>query len=507
MQDIPEWRARWNQWLAERYKDRAGLAAAWGADLQAGEDPARGTVAMPPDFSAPTLRTRDAIAFISATERDTFARMSTFLRKELGVKALLTNMNGWSNRATDQSARLLFDYVDDHFYVDHPQFLETPWRLPSRCPNTSPIANGAETGRQATFVRLLDKPFTISEYNYSCPGRFRGVGGILTGAMGALQGWGGIWRFAYSHNRDNLFAPMPLNYFDMADDPMGQAAERAAICLFLRGDMRAAPHSIGVAMTRAALANPPASIPWLCPQWHWAAWVTRVGTYVPGRTGPSVGPLLLDWTAPTTIDGQRPIPIRPYEANDAAIAALLREQGILAKNNPTDPAEKIFRSETGEITIDAPRNTMILDTPRTAGGFAPAGQTITTAAGVTVAVQATDATVWVSSLDGGKISGSKRLLVTHLTDLQNSEITYAERDLQTLLAWGKLPHLVRAGKAAVSVKHADAAQLRVWALSTDGRRLAQVPAEVKGGALTFTADVAAFAREHGAVFCYEVAGK
>ena len=207
IREIPEWTAAWNKWLAGRYADRAALAAAYGADLQDAEDPARGTVKLPSEAYADTVRSRDGVAFLSATEAATFTRMRDFLRNDLGCKALLTSMNGWSNRATDQAARNLFDYADDHFYIDHPQFLEKPWQLPSRCRNSSPVAAGAADGRHNGFVRLIGKPFTISEYNYSAPGRYRGVGGILTGAMAAIQGWGGVWRFAYSHNRDNLFQP------------------------------------------------------------------------------------------------------------------------------------------------------------------------------------------------------------------------------------------------------------------------------------------------------------
>ena len=78
--------------------------------------------------------------------------------------------------------------------------------------------------------------------------------------------------------------------------------------------------------------------------------------------------------------------------------------------------------------------------------------TIRTAHGVQISVQDTDATVWVSSLDDQPITQSRRLLVTHLTDLQNTEIRYAERARQTLLDWGELPHLVRAGKAEVRLQ-------------------------------------------------------
>ena len=501
---LPDYQRAWHEWLLAQYRDRAGLAAAWGAVLRAEEDPAAGTVLLDGNLYSQDARGRDLARFLSQVDADFIRRATKFLRDEVGVRALLTNLNAWTNPATLQGARAPLDYVDDHFYVDHPQFLEQPWRLPSRCPNTSPVAGGASGGRHVAFTRLFDKPYALSEYNYSAPGRYRGVGGILTGALGALQGWGVIWRFAYSHTRANLAQPGALGYFDMAGDPLGQAAERASLCLFARGDLKTAPGRVTIAMTPADLAQPPASVPMLAPAWHWAAWVTRVGTRVgptPAANAPAPAPndvtLPLGWATPAERGD-------PYKLNAAAVLALLRERGIVAAGNPTDPERQVFQSETGEITIDGPRDTLTLDTPRTAGGFAPAGGTIATRHGVSVAVQGVEATVWVSALDDQPITTSKRLLLTHLTDLQNTEIRYAEQARQTLLAWGKLPHLVRAGQAEARVALAEPAAYRVWALSTSGVRLAVVPTTVAAGALVIPANVAAFPA-HGAILCYEIA--
>ncbi len=509
VKELPDYRRAWNAWLLGEYRDRAGLAAAWGAVLKDGEDPAAGTVGIDGSVHDQDARGRDLVRFLSKVDADFAARATKFLREELGCRALVTNVNAWTNPVTLQAARAGLDYVDDHFYVDHPHFLEQPWRLPSRCPNTSPIAAGAPGGRGVAFTRVFDKPWTLSEYNYSAPGRYRGVGGILTGSMGAVQDWGAIWRFAYSHSRDNVAKPGRLNYFDMAADPLGQAAERASLCLFLRGDMRRAPHSVAIAMTPADLGRPPERVPMLAPGWAWAAWVTRVGTQVvKDPAAPPAGDLVLplgwatpagDYTGASVAAGAGD----PYRLDDARLVELLRERGVLAEGNPTDPARNVFQSETGELLIDGPRDAMTLDTPRTAGGFAPAGARIATKSGVEVAVEGADATVWASSLDGAPIASSRRLLVTHLTDLQNSGIRYAERARQTLLDWGKLPHLVRAGRAEVRLKLAGPEAFKVWALAAGGKRLAGVPARVEGGSLVFTADVSCGAGR-GAVLCYEV---
>lgn len=509
LRTIPEWTRAWNRWLNTKYGGRESLSKAWGAELKNSEDPAAGTVELPENLRGEGPRPRDCIRFLSDTERDMIERMRRFLRDELGCQALISNANSWTYFVTDQAARAEYDYVDDHFYVDHPQFLENPWRLPSKCPNTSPLAEGATGGRSKAFTRLSNKPFTITEYNYSGPGRFRGVGGILTGALGALQGWGGIWRFAYSHSRQAMFTPSQMGYFDLASDPLGQASERASLCLFLRGDMRAAPHLISIVMSQNDLAEPGPRIPNLHPQWHWAAWVTRVGTRVVSSPAEPLSDGIifpLGWQTPASAwKAAHVADINPYTLADARLIDLLRSRGILTSDNPTDPARRILQSETGEICINGPENTLAIDTPRTAGGYAPAGKTVNSpTGGVRVTTKGSDATVWVSALDTAPIRNSRRLLVTHLTDLQNTGIKYLEEARRTLLAWGTLPHLVRAGQAEVAIRINDAARLKVWALSTGGKRIAQVPAQAQNDTLTFTADVAGDVQA-GARMLYEIA--
>jgi hypothetical protein len=506
---IAEWKKAWNEWLMKRYGQVPALAAAWGADLKESENPPDGTVEFPAALSSAGMRARDCIEFFTAVDIEMTSRMIDFLRKELGCRALITNDNSWTNHVTGQSVRSLYDYVDDHFYVDHPRFLEKSWQLPSRCPNTSPVAQGAPGGRDRCFTRLFSKPFTITEYNYSAPGRFRGVGGILTGAMGSIQDWAGIWRFAYSHSREAELEPGRMDYFNMASDPLGQASERAALCLFLRGDMKPAPHSVVIAMTAADLESHPPRIPILAPRWHWAAWLTRVGTQMltdPSAAAVFSGVLPLGWSTPPSKYGDHAeVDQSPYSVSDQQLLAFLEARSIVGSPAFADPAKKQYASETGEITLDGPRDIMILDTPKTAGGYAPAEQTIKTKDGVFAATLLTsDASLWVSSLDNRPIQKSRRLLLTHLTDLQNTEIKYAEEARQTLLAWGNLPHLVRSGKAAVQIRLRGAERFRVWALSTSGRRIAQLKSTVRDNTLEFETDVAGDPAG-GARMLYEIA--
>jgi hypothetical protein len=194
----------------------------------------------------------------------------------------------------------------------------------------------------------------------------------------------------------------------------------------------------------------------------------------------------------------------PYSLQNDRLVAALGERRLLSNVEAPNPDKMFFRSETSEVTIDGPNNRLILDTPRTAGGFAPRDGTIATAAaGVRILVSGSDATVWVSALDGNPIRSSHRLLVTHLTDLQNSEITYDEPARQTLQDWGRLPYLVRAGTAALTITSSSAAKMKVWALSPGGNRTGLVPSHADGDSLMFVADVGGD-KSGGARMLYEL---
>jgi len=237
--------------------------------------------------------------------------------------------------------------------------------------------------------------------------------------------------------------------------------------------------------------------------------VTRVGTQVvpsPGAALPETAVLPLAWQTPASAyNPKKVVTLAPYSLDQNALIQALLDKGISTSAMQPRPAEKVFRSETGELTIDGPLGCLTLDTSKTAGGYAIAGSVVNARkGGVSISIKGSDATVWVSALDAKTIRDSRRLLVTHLTDLQNTDIRYAEPARQTLLSWGDLPYLVRAGQADVAIKLKSAKRCHVWALSPGGRRLAEVPATADGDSLRFTADVAADA-EQGARMLYEVA--
>ena len=324
------------------------------------------------------------------------ARMKAYLRS-LGVKALVTNDNNGPHYVAKNGLASDYDYIDDHFYVDHPSFLEKRWQLPSRCPNVNPLLGEkpvVPVEREFPFVK--GKPLTVTEWNFSDPGRYRGVGGILTGATAALKDMDGLWRFAYSHSRDKLGdsdirAPA---YFDLASDQLSLASDRASICLFLRRDIE-----------------------------------------------------------------------------------------------PGDEAA---------LKMDRSRGSFTIDTPRTVGGFAPEGAIEVGALRATIA--GAPATVCVHALDGESIAKSRRMLLTHLTDVQGDGERFADESMTVLLKWGTRP-LAQNGSSEISLALDSPANYEVWELAANGARLRRIESRVADGRLRFTVTVSG---PDGARMLYEI---
>ncbi len=325
------------------------------------------------------------LALFSAEAEERFCTKAKALFAEIGAKALVTDLTcGGTDPAGRAVRNRLFDYADIHLYVDHPKFPVARWKMPAFVGTRNPLRN--PNLRPLTIRDSLEAPslpFVSSEWSFVGPGRFRGVGGIVTGAAAARDDWAGAWRYTYALMHETIPGGRGfVGWFDLTGDPLQQAADRAVLCLFLRGDLAV------------------------------------------GSKG---------------------------------------------------------------LRIDSRSGTLAIDTPRTCGGFAESG---TISAGALSAdIGGVPTTMWVSSVDGNDIAHSRRLVLTHLTDVQAAGTTFGDETRSLLLAWGRTTPMVLNGTAAVSIAMAHPGRYDVFALATDGTRLDAVPASHAKGKLTFRVSV------------------
>lgn len=447
----PGWKEAWTDWLARRKTEDPKI---YGG--------------VPSSFPNGLSRNRHGRAFLTFLQ-DVEMRFAARTRAELrrlGCRVLITNMNnmGQLHAALQLPRHESYDYVDTHFYVDHPRFLEKEWSRPSWCPNANLFRSESAGASPIAALRLMDRPFTITEYNFAGPGRFRGVGGIAVGAQAALQDWSGLWRFAWAHGLDRAMKPgsHPAGYFDLASDPLQLATERASLCLFLRRDLVPLTRTYAIDFDSEQLRSPDADVGVsLKVDWTWAAWCAKIGSSWGGA--PAGG-----------------------ETAGAFGVACQKDSATVAQDLFGRRGEPLELGCDG-VKIDRARGSFVLKTSRTAGGFAEEGEI--DAGAMTAVVSGAPATVCVNSLDGREIGSSSRLLVTHLTDVQNTNARFADAERTILKDFGKLPYLVQRGCARVSLV-VGTGNWRVYALATDGTRRARVPSESCDGRLSFVCDTA-----------------
>ena len=443
--DEPVVKEAWRKWLERKRSGDPGFYPS--------ADPV-----MPPRNFRDRRESAVSRLFFADMEGRFYRKASAWLKSELGVKALLTNDNCGVHPVPSAHIADSFDYVDDHLYKDHPSFLEARWKLPARLPNDNPVLAKHFAPCVVAFARLCNKPFTVSEWSYVGPARFRAAGGLFVGAMAALQGWSGVWRFSYAQDRgefdDSRIHP---KFFELARDPLAQASDRLAVLLYLRGDAAELPRWRGVALeaTDEAMTPPEGTPAWRAsPPWDDLAWSVRVGTTIARERAKGWGSVL-----------------RRQMADAAGVESNLRRHA--GKIKP----QVVFDGETGSAHFASDRTEAV---------FATNG--CVAACKLSVGISGHPALVYASSLDGKQLESSSRILLAHLTDVQGEGTTYRDSSRTILESWGGKP-LVAAGIAEVEVAVARPGEMHVYALATDGSRVRDVPVAITGdGHLSFLAD-------------------
>ena len=418
-----------------------------------------------------------------ALEYDFMREMRALVRDELKSAVPLTSNNSSPVFCLQASREHDYDYVDDHFYFDHPAWPDDArWtkngKLPVYTRNRRHLADGEEVPRRAVCTRMYGKPFVITEFNWCAPSVYRAYAGLLWGSLAALQDWDGMWRYLWSHNHERALHPETSNIakLEVTGDPLALASERALMCLFLRGDLAPLREKASFLVRPGDLDIRKEGHLRL---WHsqlkfpWAAWYVRLGTAM----GEPPAGSRCDFRYPDEI----------LEPDRAVVERRLR----IGELKPGD----------GAVALDRGRNAFTVATERTCGGATERGAF--TAGALSADVGETITALWASAMDGRPLATSSRVLLTHLVNTYNTGDRFADRAGRYLLEIGNLPYLVTRARAMVTLAVERPEAVRVYALDTDGSRRGEVAVRVDGGKLAFVCDTAR--DPSNATYLYELA--
>ncbi|CCF20673.1 conserved protein of unknown function [Pseudorhizobium banfieldiae] len=420
-----------NEWLQRRYSSDAELQQAWG-DLQPSESLQSSTIRLPADRYNDTARMRDLQAYFVSAEQALLEKMTEVVHR-LGYDGLVSSYNNWTTNQTALT-RSRLQAVTMNTYHDW----VSGYQSGAKITGESSIGDGAAYLRMAAAARWLGKPFVMSEYDHLFWNPYRYEAGLAVPSYAALQGWDALCRHGHG--------PIALRYgepfahkramlpYAIALDPVARAGETLAALLFRRQDVSRARNTIpflveGVSdLTGDMQAAEPDGLTFL-------ALVSSIGLQKSEglRTPYTIG-------QPRS-DGQAENLLRS-----------MKDAGLLASTNRTDPSIGVFESDTRELLFDVAKKTLQVVTPRTeAAAFSSVTAPISL--GSLRIIGAEGGGLLAASVTDGapSLAQSRRILIIYATDARNTGMRFRDAGNRVIDDFGKLPVLIRKGSVSLSL--------------------------------------------------------
>jgi hypothetical protein len=187
-------------------------------------------------------RAADRMRFLAETEKAYFDGMRSFLKKDLGVKALVTGTIVFGPLGLYAQSDM--DYVDAHAYWQHPHFPGRSWDLGNWTVGQVAMVDKPEesTLPALSACRLEGKPFTVSEYNHCAPNDYQAECVPMLASWAAAQDWDGIWLFSYSHRTNDFDRECFDSFFDIDANPAKWGFMPAGAAIFREGGVQPFTH-------------------------------------------------------------------------------------------------------------------------------------------------------------------------------------------------------------------------------------------------------------------------
>ncbi|MEI6078551.1 MAG: hypothetical protein WCS94_23435, partial [Verrucomicrobiota bacterium] len=189
-------------------------------------------------------------------------------------------------------------------------------------------------------------------------------------------------------------------------------------------------------------------------------------------------------TAVKMVEGAELTTAAGAAANTEKLVAQLRQKGVLNKENCTDLSKELFESDTRELLLDARNRSFTINTPRSQGVCLPAGPFKVSVGEIEVENKGACLSLMLASLSEAPIDSSKRLLLILSGNALNTDMTFKDASMKTLVDIGKGPVLARVLDVNLRARLADPEKWSVWALAQNGERVEKLPAEVVAGRLS-----------------------
>jgi hypothetical protein len=390
-------------------------------------------------------RILDLFRFYGAVDTAYFTGMRNFLRNDLGLKSLVTGTAPWWAYLGDTAIQSQMDFVDGHYYWDHPWWPSVPaWSPTGWVINNQPLVNNLQDLSSLASQAVFRKPFTVSEFNEPFPNQYAHEAPLLIALIGNLQDWDAIYMFDYTGNAADYADDYVHqgSYFSMAGNPVKSGQLPVASRLFLGSQSSPAWPGFGISLNPNDLVLAASS-----------------GLYKSSDFLESKGldrATFLQMCLRTT-DFQRPMPTSV--PNSIPPGNVISTNGELIWNRENANA-KFVRVQAAGV--------------EGAIGFLKGRTHQFSNWSFSVTDGPDHLALLLQSRDSTPLRESRRMLLTVWTEEQNTGMVWDTLHTTLEDRWGGAPTQIRAAKAEVAFTLPQARQAQLWALDEKGARKAEV---------------------------------
>lgn len=475
-----ELREEWIKFLKRKYRnDFQKLSEAWKDNIPGGAADFDSLPAFDrSEGNKLNQRSRDINEFITKLERDMLKWFKRQFRA-MGFEGPVTNFNmGKSMR--NILSRKNADYVAMNNYHAHPSnFID----MGSRISQQSSVGEGINISRAFAATKEHGVPYVITEHGHVFWNKYRYEQGFATGAHSALQGFDGITCFANPVTAKDT--PPAVYPFNNAPDVTIRSQEFLTALMFLRGDVAESEYEAVIKINEKDIYKSDSYEYGMDARQSRLSLLTKMSVESSPRYKPAENEIAFDRLGGSSLILHKAYGnIADTQHSDFDLTSAveeMRKRGMLSKSNRTDVSKGIFESSTEEIYIDTPRKYMTVNTPRLQGMSAPAGETAKLSDFEVIYTQR-NSNVTIAAVDGLKpIKEARRFALVISPNSLNSEMSFTDEDMVSLINIGKPPMLVETGKYKVALSTPHWKQMRLWALNMDGSRLQELPLKKSDG--------------------------
>lgn len=475
-----ELREEWIKFLKRKYRNNfQKLSEAWKDNIPSGAADFDSLPAFDrSEGNKLNQRSRDINEFITKLERDMLKWFKRQFRA-MGFEGPVTNFNmGKSMR--NILSRKNADYVAMNNYHAHPSnFID----MGSRISQQSSVGEGINISRAFAATKEHGVPYVITEHGHVFWNKYRYEQGFATGAHSALQGFDGITCFANPVTAKDT--PPAVYPFNNAPDVTIRSQEFLTALMFLRGDVAESEYEAVIKINEKDIYKSDSYEYGMDARQSRLSLLTKMSVESSPRYKPAENEIAFDRLGGSSLILHKAYGnIADTQHSDFDLTSAveeMRKRGMLSKSNRTDVSKGIFESSTEEIYIDTPRKYMTVNTPRLQGMSAPAGETAKLSDFEVIYTQR-NSNVTIAAVDGLKpIKEARRFALVISPNSLNSEMSFTDEDMVSLINIGKPPMLVETGKYKVALSTPHWKQMRLWALNMDGSRLQELPLKKSDG--------------------------